>query len=78
MYRADETKAMNGLKNEYEDRGDFVNNLGWLLSQTRLGIKSCWLYEDKVIITYNDKRKLEVNVKGDSYTAIMEDVLKHI
>jgi hypothetical protein len=63
-----------------EDAKLFVHNLGELLSQTREGIKSCEL-SDKgiVIITYKrTENKKEVNVSGDSYMAIIKEVVKSL
>lgn len=65
----------------FVDRRDFVQNLGWLLSQTREGVFSCDLEspsesEEYVVITYLGGAQKKVNVFMDSYAAIIRDVIK--
>lgn len=65
-----------------EDRKLFVRNLGWLLSQTREGIIGCELEterdEEYVAITFKDGYQRRINVRMDSYAAIVRDVAKGI
>lgn len=64
-----------------EDKRRFVENLGWLLSQTRAGVARCRASMDGTFVTiyYGDQETGKaVNVEGDSYIAIMRDVLKQI
>lgn len=57
----------------------FVENLGELLSQTREDIISCELVDpEHVVIHYKDGETQRVNVAGDSYTAIVKDVVNAI
>ena len=65
----------------FADRREFVQNLGWLLSQTREGVFRCDLEspsksEEYVIITYLGGAQKKVNVYMDSYAAIIRDVIK--
>ena len=61
------------------DRKNFVNNLGELLSQTREGVVSCQLNDnEEVIILYNNGVTRLVNVNLDSYMAIIKDVTKYV
>ena len=61
------------------DRKNFVNNLGELLSQTREGVVSCQLNDnEEVIILYNNGVTRLVNVNLDSYIAIIKDVTKYV
>lgn len=62
-----------------EDRTLFVENFGWVLSQTRRCIKRLELKDyDTVVMHYQNGYTVEVNVTGDSYTDIMKDVLKQV
>ena len=59
------------------DRKQFVRNLGWLLSQTRDQLISCELDDDDIVtITYSGGGTRRVNVRMDSYAAIVRDVAK--
>ena len=74
--------AWMGPEESTRDRVDFVSNLGVLLSQTREGIKGCWLevgedYEF-VHVVFNSGYEQIVNVRCDSYMAIVKDVVKNI
>jgi plasmid maintenance system killer protein len=61
------------------DRKNFVNNLGELLSQTREGVVSCQLNDnEEVIILYDNGVTRLVNVNLDSYMAIIKDVTKYV
>ena len=78
--KADETSAafMNDA-DALEDRKQFVENLGELLSQTREGIESCELNEDEIILIHFRCGAVRmVNVRLDSYAAIIKDVMKKI
>lgn len=60
-----------------KDRAQFVENLGDLLSQTREGIIRCELDPETDIVTvYRGGDKVFVNVRMDSYMAIVRDVTK--
>lgn len=57
------------------DRKQFVENLGWLLSQTREGVESAYLDDkDTVHVVFCKGGELLVNVTWDSYMAIIRDV----
>lgn len=59
------------------DRKQFVENLGWLLNQTREGIRGCFLDEDGYAhVVFRQGGEQVVNVRGDSYMAIIRDVAK--
>lgn len=77
--RADETKAFYLDKEDsLVDRKLFVHNLGELLSQTREGIIGCELDDDDIVTIYFIGGTTKVNVKLDSYFAIIKDVIKYI
>ena len=84
MKAANETMAFYmGDTEAIEDRELFVQNLGWLLSQTREGVLSCKLINaeqegEHVLITYRGECTERINVYMDSYAAIIRDVTKHI
>lgn len=64
-----------------EDKKQFVENLGWLLSQTRQGTLSCELkkvsdYVEYVVITYRSGAQKKVNVSMYSYTGIIRAVIE--
>lgn len=73
-------KAANETNYTEEDKELFVENLGWLLSQTRTGVVSAALdsENDVVTVTFDNGYKKRVNVACDSYIAIIRDVAKHI
>jgi hypothetical protein len=82
---ADEGKAAfySSENMKWQDRCQFVSNLGWLLSQTREYIVGMRLVRNKdqsetAIIIYNNGSIGEVNVTCDSYAAIVRDVAKRI
>lgn len=70
----------NEMNRAKEDKGLFVENLGWLLSQTRTGVVSAALDSgtDIVTVTFDDGYTKRMSVEGDSYIAIIRDVAKHI
>lgn len=80
MNRANESAMM--FASEAEDRADrklFVENLGWLLSQTREGVECCELSDDEIVtIHYKGGGTRKVNVNLDSYAAIIRDVAKNV
>ena len=62
-----------------KDRELFVYNLGVLLSQTREGIIGAELDDfDIVHVRFADGYVKRVNVRMDSYLAIVRDVTKHL
>lgn len=82
---ADEGKAAfySSENMKWQDRCQFVSNLGWLLGQTREYIVGMRLARNKdqsetAIIIYNNGSIGEVNVTCDSYAAIVKDVMRHI
>lgn len=83
MTRANETMA--GFMNEegaIRDRELFVDNLGWLLSQTRDGVIGCELIDaeeptEHVLVTYRGGGTRRICVHMDSYAAIIRDVAKN-
>ena len=82
MTRANETMA--GIMNDegaIRDREQFVENLGWLLSQTRDGVVSCELIDaerptEHVLVTYRGGGTRQIGTYMDSYAAIIRDVAK--
>jgi hypothetical protein len=59
------------------DRKQFVENLGWLLAQTREGVEKAYLDDkDTVHVVFCKGGELRVNVQWDSYMAIIRDVAK--
>lgn len=70
----------NEMNHTKEDRELFVENLGWLLSQTRTGVVSAALdsENDIVTVTFENGYTKRVNVACDSYIAIIRDVAKRI
>lgn len=78
MEIANETKMMfaNEEENQY-DKEIFVRNLGWLLSQTREQVERCYLDKDEQVhVVFRGGSERTVNVKHDSYAAIIRDVTK--
>lgn len=65
------------------DKSVFVSNLGWLLSQTMEGVVSCEYAEDEdagleqVLVHFSDGYVMRVNVRLDSYAAVIRDVVKN-
>lgn len=77
---ANEVKAMNMNDEEaLQDRKRFVRNLGILVSQTRNGIIEMSLNDDEIVtIKFKNGFERYVNVRLDSYSAIIRDVCKNI
>jgi hypothetical protein len=77
---ANETLAMfYSEEMALKDRKTFVKNLGKLASQTRDGVAGMVLDDDEnVIIYFKRGGEHRVNVRMDSYAAIIRDVAKHI
>lgn len=75
---ANETGMMfAGEEANRQDKETFVRNLGWLLSQTREQVERCYLdEEEQVHIVFRGGSERKVNVKYDSYAAIIRDVAK--
>lgn len=78
--RADEEARMFDSDEANEtDKAIFVRNLGWLLSQTREGVRGCRLEQNgTAVITYKNGYERKVNINGDSYMAIIKDVAKNV
>lgn len=82
MERANESMAMfMDEQDAIRDREQFVENLGWLLSQTRDGVVSCELIDaekptEHVLVTYRGGGTRRICVHMDSYAAIIRDVAK--
>ena len=78
MEIANETKMMFATEEENQhDKEIFVRNLGWLLSQTREQVERCYLdEEEQVHVVFRGGSERTVNVKHDSYAAIIRDVAK--
>lgn len=61
----------------YRDRQLFVANLGTMLSQTREGIIGAYLDENEIVhVVYRNGHEYLVNIRCDSYMAIIRDVTK--
>lgn len=77
---ANETAMMYADKEaNHQDKETFVRNLGWLLSQTREQVERCYLdEEEQVHIVFRGGSERKVNVKHDSYAAIIRDVAKAV
>ena len=78
--RADESARMFDSDEANEaDKAIFVRNLGWLLSQTREGVRGCRLEQNgPAVIIYKNGYERKVNINGDSYMAIIKDVAKNV
>lgn len=82
MERANETAAaFMAAERAVQDRELFVQNLGWLLSQTRDDVVSCSLIDaeketEHVLVTYKGGYTKKINTHMDSYAAIIRDVAK--
>lgn len=74
--KANETAVMYASEEEnLTDRKQFVENLGWLLGQTREGVAGCFLDDDWFVhVVFRNGGELKVNVRYDSYAAIVRDV----
>lgn len=80
MEHADETAAMSIDEHEaFSDRQHFVINIGILLHQTRKNIKSIYLTKDDVAhVVYENDTEKTINVEGDSYQAMVLDIVSRI
>lgn len=79
MWEADETSMNLNDVEAFAERELFVENLGWLLRQTREGIVSCILDSDNLVhVRYKHGPEKLINVEHDSFKAIVYDVLKGI
>lgn len=80
LEHADETAAMSMDEHEaFSDRQHFAINIGILLSQTRSSIKSIYLTLDDVAhVVYKNGTEKQINVEGDSYQAMVFDIVSHI
>ena len=57
------------------DKAVFVQNLGWLLRQTREQVEHCVLDEQEVVhILFRGGHEKRVNVRGNSYAAVIREV----
>ena len=82
----EETRCVANERLAYEtghtkgDKTIFIDNLGWLLGQTREDIVDCiYVPEEEIVrvIYYNGYEK-EINIHMDSYTAIIKDVIRNL
>lgn len=79
MKKADEMHTyLHDKKNITKDKEQFVRNIGWLFSQTRLGVVSAELKGDVITMTFDSGYALHVNVESDSYFAMIKDVCNAI
>ena len=78
MIMTNETRAAYMTNIEaYQDRRQFVKNLGILLKQTREGIVGAYLDDSEhVHVVYTNAYEEIINVNMDSYLAIIRDVTK--
>lgn len=61
-----------------KDKKIFIRNLGLLLSQSREGVLGAELIdEDTVLLTFKSGYSKRVNIRADSYIAIISDVVTH-
>ena len=75
LKKANETSAfLLGKDNITKDKEQFARNIGWLFSQTRLGVVGAELKGDVITMTFDSGYALHVNVEGDSYFAMIKDV----
>lgn len=79
-FRANESKAWSmDQESRDKDRALFIKNLGWLLSQTRNQVESCYMLDrDMAVIKFVDGSEVKVNIACDSYMAIIQDVNRQI
>lgn len=80
MRQANENNAFYlDLSQQLADRTLFVENFGWVLSQTRHCVDRLELQDyDTVVVHYRNGFTRSVNVAHDSYSAIMKDVLNKV
>ena len=67
-----------------ENRELFIQNLGWLLSQTRAGVDHIE-YDDgdesgyeAAIVQFTDGFRRRVSIEWDSFVEIIKDVIKNV
>lgn len=67
---------------EDADRCDFVHNVGVLASQTREGVDHIEYYKcddiEYAVIVFKCGHQIKVNIRHDSYTAIVRDIFRNI
>lgn len=85
MSQFNEADEVNAAFYSYEeqiaDRSTFGENLAWLLSQTRKGkdIRKIDITEDGIAhVVYKNNTEKQISVDGDSYIAIMYDIIVKI
>lgn len=62
---------------KYLNKEEFVENLGKLLSYTREPVTGCKLINNDIVeVLLDDGESRKVCIAGDSYLAIIKDVLK--
>lgn len=62
---------------KYLNKKEFVENLGKLLSYTREPVIGCKLINNDIVeVLLDDGESRKVCIAGDSYLAIIKDVLK--
>lgn len=73
---ASETGAMFAApKESMDDRKQFVENLGWLMAQTREGIVGAYLDDKEIVhVVFRCGQERKVNVALNSYMAIIREV----
>lgn len=85
LYDCNETKAM--FKDDeaaLADRADFVRNVGALASQTREGVTSIEYAPETenetelAVIHYKSGATKLVNIRANSYSAIVRDIFKQL
>lgn len=76
MKPASETKAMYvDVDQALADRKLFVENLGWLLTQTREGVVKAYLDDKEIVhVVFRCGQERKVNVALNSYMAIIREV----
>ena len=85
LYDCNETKAMF-MDDEaaLADREEFVRNVGSLASQTRAGVVSIdYLPETEnetelAVILFKGGAKKYINIRANSYTAIVRDIFNNL
>lgn len=80
LEHADEAKAMLLSEPEqFSDAQHFIINYGIILSQMREGIKGAYLTDDQIVhIMYKDGTEKQISVDGDSYHAMIYDIIIRI
>lgn len=85
LYDCNESKAMFYDDEAAQiDRADFVRNVGALASQTREGVVSIEYALESMndtelaVIHYKNGYTKLVNIRADSYSAIVRDIFKQI